>query len=489
MPENPLRGGILEGPEITLIDDAVPVLVHVQVIIVDRTIPVRVPVNRLPVLADVLVDIERVHREVRSEDLDPGSHASGRLAGENLQRGPAERGDGPEVVLVPGGREVGLPAQPPLPAIQDSGTEAELDPVVPHAADVGGDEVRQVAEPRDGHGEEQVVGQLVVVVDRAGDPLIGEPEVEADVDRLGLLPLDVGVHGTGAAGREDGVAELILGLVVAELIGGIRQVISEGLIAGLGPGAPELEVGQPLDPAEERLLRQPPRDRHRRERAVVVLLAEPGRAVVAQTRREDVAIVDVVVEAAEEGDQLALLLELDVRGVCRGHDLLGAALVAGETSALVVERVDVGLAPGVAAGQVKDARTDRARRGVVEIGLEHRAGLLRIVPGLLTASAGRLLPVEHARGEVPPLAVAGVEAEGDVGLEPVHPWQPVLGLDVADGAIGLGLLLGEVHDRHRIVGRGRAVVGPLVETRSASWDPRSAGSGHTASRWRARRGA
>ncbi len=183
-----------------------------------------------------------------------------------LERRPGEWGDGLEHVAVSGHGEVSLPAQTVLAALQQPGAEACLDAPVPHAADVGRDEVRQIAERRYRDGEEQVAGLLIVPVDGPGEPLIGKPEIEADVVGLGLLPLDVRIHRAGTAGRDEGVAELILRQVVAQLIGGVLQVVPERLVAGLGPRAPELQVGQGRDAPQERLLRQAPRERTPRGR-------------------------------------------------------------------------------------------------------------------------------------------------------------------------------------------------------------------------------
>src|ERR1700682_3193401 len=109
MAENPLRRGVVERPEIGLVDDAVAILIHVEVLLVDGTIrytvnpiSIHVLVDRLPVFPNVLVDVERVDRHARGKDLDSGSYAAGDVADQNLEARSGERSDGLEGVGIAG---------------------------------------------------------------------------------------------------------------------------------------------------------------------------------------------------------------------------------------------------------------------------------------------------------------------------------------------------------------------------------------------------
>ena len=126
-----------------------------------------------------------------------------------------DRIDRKQFVAVMGGVEVGSPAQAVRAALEQPGAEAELDASVPHAADVGRDEVRQVGSGRHGHGEDQVVGLLVVPVDGAAEALVREPEIEAQVDGTGLFPPDVGIDRARPDRADELATELVLRLGIA----------------------------------------------------------------------------------------------------------------------------------------------------------------------------------------------------------------------------------------------------------------------------------
>src|SRR5205807_5603666 len=105
----------------------------------------------------------------------------------NLLRAAAERVDRQQLVRVVAGGDVGGPADTAAARLEQLGVEARFDPRVLHAADVGREDVREVGTGRDGHRKDQVGGLLVVPVDRAGEPLIRETEIDADVVGAGRL--------------------------------------------------------------------------------------------------------------------------------------------------------------------------------------------------------------------------------------------------------------------------------------------------------------
>src|SRR4029079_11637748 len=106
--------------------------------------------------------------------------------------------------------EVCVPAEATAPAIDDPGVERELHPRILHAADVGREEVREIASGGDRYGENEIARALVVPVDGAADSLIMDAPVEAHVVGLCLFPLDVRIDRGRTDGAHERIAELHL---------------------------------------------------------------------------------------------------------------------------------------------------------------------------------------------------------------------------------------------------------------------------------------
>ena len=135
--------------------------------------------------------------------------------------------------------------------------------------------------------------------------------------RPGRLPLDVGVDRARPDRRDILVAELDLRLVIAEAVGRELQVVGERLVAGLGPGTAELQVGEPASMP----LRKPSSESRQPtdiDGKVPQALSEPNRDEPSRRRlnEQQVLVVDVVVQPAEERDQLAVLDVHAVDGIC-----------------------------------------------------------------------------------------------------------------------------------------------------------------------------
>src|SRR5207245_10179634 len=179
------------------------------------------------------------------------------------------------------------------------GVMSEFETAVSHAVEVGSDKVTEVRGGGDGKVEDQISGVFGIPVDRAAVPLVAEADIEAGVVGAGLFPVDDLLDGAGADGGDELVAELNLRLPVAVRIGRVLQVVSERLVAGPGPGAAQLQLRERADPPHEGLLRNPPRQRHRREGAPLVTRAEARGAIASGAQRRKVAVADVVVEPPE----------------------------------------------------------------------------------------------------------------------------------------------------------------------------------------------
>ena len=254
------RPGGVERPEVigATLDGAVAgrVLDQRQVRVLDRR----------SVLVDLLAHEERVDRMARHQHLDGVSRAA--ADGADVDLGDAVvRVDAQQLVAVVADREARGPAQALGARLQDPGIDAEFDPPVPHGAHVSRDEVREIRTGGDGHGEDQIAGVLGVPVEGAADPFAEQRVVHADVIRLRAFPMDVRVHRARPDGGDELPAEVILGQAVAVGVGRVLQIVPERLVAGLGPRRPDLQVRDRRDTPQERLLRDPPGQRHRGERA------------------------------------------------------------------------------------------------------------------------------------------------------------------------------------------------------------------------------
>src|SRR2546426_348159 len=136
------------------------------------------------------------------------------------------------------------------------------------------DKIPEVRAGGDGNVEDQLAGILGVPVDRAAVALVTEPEVDAGVVRAGRFPVDGLVDGARADRGDEHVTKLNLRLRVAVCVGRVLQVVADRLVAGPCPGSAQLQVRQRAEPLHEGLLRNPPRQRHRREGAPQATRAE-----------------------------------------------------------------------------------------------------------------------------------------------------------------------------------------------------------------------
>ena len=186
--EDPLRRGIVEGPPVVHVDDAVVVAVHVHlqwIGIVDRF------AARVVLL---LIDKERVDGLAWNEHLNGAADAARNAAGQDLLRLRAAgvRVDAGQLVGVVACRERDGPGELAGASLEDLGVETELKPRIAHAPDVRGDRRRETA-GRCGDPKDEATGLLAVEVDRPTHPLRKEPQIEAAVRRARLFPADIRV--------------------------------------------------------------------------------------------------------------------------------------------------------------------------------------------------------------------------------------------------------------------------------------------------------
>ena len=171
-------------------------------------------------------------------------------------------------------------------------------------------------------------------------------------------------------------------------------------------------------------------------------------------RGEEVAVVQIVVEATEEGDQLVIhdvVAVLDDR-VRPDGNAVDAEQVAGKAGLLEKRALGVRGAVRVARGQIDIAghREDRSR--IVQVPLAYQA---RLVPVRETQEALALpdLRGEVVRDERLGVGLSQIVPEIDVGREAPQEREVVSALHVADAAPGGALAHGPVQTRHRVARR------------------------------------
>ncbi len=275
MPDDPVRRRALVRPPVVLVDLAIPVLVHVDVLRVNGAVAVGVLPQRRVAIHLVLVDVERVDRAAGLEHLDEVTDAARDAAREDhLAAAGAYGVDLDDLVRVlrrveaRGPREIAV-----LPA-EEHGVESELHALVLQAADVRGDEVGREGPGRHRHSEQQVVGVLVVVLDGTGEPVVHQAEVDADVVGGGLLPLDAPIGGARPDRGHELVAELVLGLRSADVVRRVLLVEIERLVPVHAVRDAELQIRDHVEVLHELLVGQAPSERRRGEQAPLLVRPE-----------------------------------------------------------------------------------------------------------------------------------------------------------------------------------------------------------------------
>ena len=190
---------------------------------------------------------------------------------------------------------------------------------------------------------QQVGGVLVVVIHRQAQAALEEGQVDAQVPLTGRFPPQIGVGnaspediavvGPFAAGlitRADGCLPLVrepvfLGPVTVE-----RLVRRNALVAREAPARTDLELVESIEFLHPRLVVEFPAHGARREIAPLAVLAEFRRSVGAHGERKEVLVVEHVVQAAVEREQLAVLIGVVdhvLLGIARTHVLVAEGVV------------------------------------------------------------------------------------------------------------------------------------------------------------------
>ena len=350
--------------------------------------------------------------------------------------------------------------------LAESGGQAQVETRVLHAPDVPGDVVREELTGRRGLVKEQVVGVLVVPVDRPCEPLPEQGEVRAHVPGAGGLPLDVRVDAAGAGGADVLVPELHLRLRVAELIRGHVQVVGEGLIPGLAPRGPELQVRNRGHVPEEGFLGDAPAHRHGREIPPLVPGPEARGPIAPDAGRHEVAVVDVVSGPTEERNELRVL---DVEGRDGRDRSLGDPGVTKDVGQELPSEdrriIAVRLGVRIAAREIELARAQAHGRRIVGVRIEHRVHLCVLGAKVRAVGAVLGLQVDVVWIEGHAVGIRNVVAQVDCAGEPAErrePGEVVFGLEVAHAAVSRAVIQRAIQDFNRVVGRRQGIAGPVV---------------------------
>lgn len=293
-----------------------------------------------------------------------------------------------QLVALPG--EVGVDGQLHVPGAEGRDAHGHLQAAVAHGADVG--QQRVVGEGRDADvvGVEHVRGLGAVGVEREQQAAVEHGQVEAGVEGVLHLPLQVGVGvAQGLVGDQRRVAHGHNAVGLHQRHGGVG--VDAALVARQAVAEAHLQVVYPRDGAHEVLLRHIPRHGGRGEEAPLVVGAELGRGVGAGVEGEHVAVVERIVDAGQEGHQARVVV-------------VGARPLPGAQGAAL----QVVVAHGVG-GEVGDG------------GVEAREGLLgHLAQGQQVdeVAAGLLLPGQHhvaQQGLRAATAAIGLSASPDGG--------------------------------------------------------------------------
>ena len=234
--EGPVGSRLLEAVFVLGVDFSVIVAVHIGTF------------DRVAVgVVDLLVYEERVGSMSGLVDLDIVSGTSGDASGLDsvIILTLVVGGQLGDLGLVVGGVEAYGPA--PVHGLDGNSVDLELYTLVGKVADIGVQIVGEVGSCCHGSVVEQVLGVSLVEVDRAGDAVVDESEVETYVVGRRGLPLKVGVVSERSDRHDDVVPEEVHRLVGVVLVGREGRVVSglEVLLSGLSPAEPELERGEP----------------------------------------------------------------------------------------------------------------------------------------------------------------------------------------------------------------------------------------------------
>ena len=222
----------------------------------------------------------------------------------------------------------------------------KLDTLVANLSDVE-DGVLIAGRGREALGDEQIFGLVDVVVDATGQLVIEHAVVETNVLRVGGLPLQAAVlHGPRAAARP-GVATLLVAAfpAVAGADEGLEVVVAQGvLVTQATPADAELQVVHKAVFREEAFLAQTPTQGYRGEGTPAVVATELGGAVAADGGLQQIAAVEAIVHAAEEGGAVVLVARAvaaegaayaGIHGVERGVEEACGLVAVGQVAVLI----------------------------------------------------------------------------------------------------------------------------------------------------------
>ena len=251
-------------------------MVVVEVFGIDRAVAVQIRVEALDghsrLVVDLLIDVVAVGfvalgKHLHVVRLDGSGRRVGRL-GFGVQ---AQVGD---LVALVGciGRHIPLP----VGCTDGSCADRHLEALALDVAHVAQHLLVEVRSGSDGHCGQEVFGLAVVVVERTGDAVADEAEVEAVVPRLGGLPRQVAVVGRWSVGLDRGAAEHVVGAALAFGVEWQVAIVGDAvLLACHAVARSEFQHAERrLETFEEVLFRHAPAKCHRRERAPAVVFAE-----------------------------------------------------------------------------------------------------------------------------------------------------------------------------------------------------------------------
>ena len=187
--------------------------------------------------------------------------------------------------------------------------KGKLDALVVHLTDIDEGRTRRACGSRESGRKQQIVRLPVVHVDAEIPLALEQPEIQPNVHRLVLFPLQVRIAQDGLPEARQDRGAVSIHVVeggahfAAKLVVGAPR--RDVLIAGDAPPESQHGVRDDVVAREEGLLRQAPPRADGGEGPPAVRGAQPRGAVASQGEAQEVALGEIVVELAEVRQQRA----------------------------------------------------------------------------------------------------------------------------------------------------------------------------------------
>ena len=157
------------------------------------------------------------------------------------------------------------------------GIDIELHPLIFHTAYIRRNDVGKVRSGRSTDTIQQVLGPLVIILQRTCNPIVQETEIHSQVIGRGFFPFQIG---TIPVRFQQVRIQVLSGRIGTQGIGRQVQVIADFLLTGHPIPEAKFQLGKDIAPCfHPRLIQESPGESHRRESTPTIIGSESGRTV------------------------------------------------------------------------------------------------------------------------------------------------------------------------------------------------------------------